>query len=207
MTRVGIVDVGVCNLGSLSAALSRLGANPIVLDDAPSLGNVSHLILPGVGGFWEAAKRLRDRGFPESIRASIDSGRPFLGICLGMQLMVETGFEGGQSSGLSVVPGTVSALGPTSEARIPHVGWNSVSLVKRHPVFEGIRDATDFYFAHGYAVSEIPEDNVVGLTEHGTKFPSSISSGSAVGVQFHPEKSQSAGSLLLSNFLAWDGKC
>ena len=207
MNTVGIVDVGICNLGSLTAAFSRLGKVPKIVGEPQSLDMVSHVVLPGVGGFGEASKRLRERGFFEGLRLSIESGKPFLGICLGMQLMTETGLEGGHSPGLSIIPGEIAPLEQTNDARVPHVGWNSVSFTTSHPIFRGIPNETDFYFVHGYAAINIPDVNIVGVSNHGIDFPSSIATGSAVGVQFHPEKSQGGGSRLLDNFLNWDGTC
>jgi glutamine amidotransferase len=203
----GIVDLGICNLGSLVSALSRMRLETAVISNNEDLENFSHIILPGVGGFAEAAARLRARGLYVPLRESISSGKPFLGICLGMQLMAEEGFEGIRSIGLRVNQGTVSALQSENGARVPHVGWNSVNFEKFHPVFEGIPDGTDFYFVHGFAVSRESEEEVIARTRHGVSFPSSIGRGSAIGVQFHPEKSQTAGMQLLSNFFEWDGRC
>jgi glutamine amidotransferase len=207
VTRVGIIDVGTSNLGSLSAVVSRLGATPTVITDPNGLDNFSHLILPGVGEFAEASKRLVGRGFLSPIQDIVAQGIPFLGICLGMQLMATNGDEGGNSEGLSLVKGNVVKMENSSEARVPHVGWNSVEQQNIHPLFLNIPSDADFYFVHGFVVSGVPNSNVLGLTKHGDLFPSAIQSGSAVGVQFHPEKSQHAGSLLLSNFFSWSGGC
>jgi glutamine amidotransferase len=168
---------------------------------------MSHIILPGVGGFGEAAKRLRGSGLLEAIRDSVSLGKPFLGICLGMQLMAEAGLEGIPSKGIGISKGKVAALKPLNNARVPHVGWNSVHFLKSHPVFQDLPDGTDFYFVHGYALSEFSNEEIIAFTNHGVQFPSSIGSGSAIGVQFHPEKSHTAGMQLLTNFFAWNGRC
>jgi glutamine amidotransferase len=207
VTIAGIVDLGICNLGSLQSALSRLRVEALVITDPKYLDSATHIILPGVGGFGEASRRISTRGFHDPIRASIASEKPFLGICLGMQLMGEIGLEGEPSRGLGITAGTVSPLDSAEGVRIPHVGWNSVYLQRPHPVFREIPDGTDFYFVHGFAFSTVPEGSLVALTKHGVSFPSSIGEGSAIGVQFHPEKSQKAGAQLLGNFLSWDGKC
>jgi len=207
VTIAGIVDLGICNLGSLQSALSRLKVETLVITDSKYLDSATHIILPGVGGFGEASKRVSDRGLYDPIRASIASGKPFLGICLGMQLMAEIGLEGERSRGLEITAGTVSPLESSEGVRVPHVGWNSVHLQKPHPVFREIPDGTDFYFVHGFAFSTVLESDLVALTKHGVSFPSSIGAGSAIGVQFHPEKSQKAGAQLLDNFLSWDGRC
>jgi imidazole glycerol-phosphate synthase subunit HisH len=207
VTTAGIVDLGICNLGSLESALSRLRVDTKVITSPKALDSVTHVILPGVGGFGEAAKRIKENGFYSPLRESIDSGKPFLGICLGMQLMAQDGLEGVPSQGLGITPGTVSPLEPVDGVRLPHVGWNSVSIQMAHPVFVDIPDGTDFYFVHGFAFRTVPDHNLIALTSHGVAFPSAVGQGSALGVQFHPEKSQEAGAQLLRNFLNWDGKC
>lgn len=207
MTTAGIVDLGICNLGSLESALSRLRVETKVVTSPESLEAASHIFLPGVGGFAEAAKRIREKGFSSPLREAVDAGKPFLGICLGMQLMGEEGLEGVLSEGLGITKGTVSPLEPVERVRLPHVGWNSVLIQRPHPVFQGIPDGTDFYFVHGFAFETVPNSDLIALSIHGNPFPSAIGKGSAIGVQFHPEKSQSAGAQLLSNFLDWDGKC
>lgn len=207
MTKVGIVDLGVCNLGSLQSALSRLRVETIIITEPEHLDSASHVILPGVGGFGEAASRIRERGLYEPIRGFIASEKPFLGICLGMQLMAEEGLEGGVSQGLAITTGTVSPLEPVESVRLPHVGWNSVYFQRPHPVFLDIPDGTDFYFVHGFAFSAVSDSNLIALSKHGVSFPSAVGVGSAIGVQFHPEKSQKAGAQLLTSFVDWDGKC
>lgn len=207
MTTVGIVDLGICNLGSLESALSRLRVETTVVTSPESLDHVSHIILPGVGGFAEAAKRIREKGLSSPMLDSINSGKPFLGICLGMQLMAVEGLEGSPSKGLGITAGVVSPLQPIESVRLPHVGWNSVHVQKPHPVFRDIPDGADFYFVHGFAISAVRDSDLIALSKHGVSFPSAIGNGSAIGVQFHPEKSQKAGAQLLSNFLGWDGRC
>jgi glutamine amidotransferase len=130
---------------------------------------------------------------------------PFLGICLGMQLMASTGHEGGVFSGLSIFQGVVKEMSPTPNTRIPHVGWNSVSFLKEHPVLENIPNGSDFYFVHGFEVQDYSPHTLLGTSSHGNEFPAVLGFKNAIGVQFHPEKSQAAGALLLSNFLGWDG--
>jgi glutamine amidotransferase len=207
VTRVGIIDLGICNLGSLAASLSRVGAEPIVIEEVAELDQFTHLILPGVGEFGEASKRLIERGLVQPIQEFVRTERPLLGICLGMQLMTQRGEEGGFSDGLELVDGVIVKLNPVGAERVPHVGWNSVFFLREHPIFEGISSGSDFYFVHGFVASAVPEDSEIASSKHGISFPSSIGKGSAVGVQFHPEKSQSSGAKLLRNFISWDGKC
>ena len=207
MTRVGIIDLGICNLGSLGASLSRVGTEPIIIEGVTDLNQFTHIILPGVGEFGEASKRLIERGLVQPIQEFVRAGGPLLGICLGMQLMTQRGEEGGFSHGLGLVDGVIVKLNPLGPERVPHVGWNSVFFQREHPIFESISSGSDFYFVHGFVASAVPEDSEIASSKHGISFPSSIGKGSAVGVQFHPEKSQSSGAKLLRNFISWDGKC
>ena len=207
MTIVGIIDLGICNLGSLAASLLRVGAEPIVIEELTSLDQFTHIILPGVGEFGEASKRLIERGLVQPIQEFVRAERPLLGICLGMQLMTQRGEEGGFSDGLGLVDGVIVKLNPVGGERVPHVGWNSVFFQREHPIFESISSGSDFYFVHGFVASAVPGDSEIASSKHGISFPSSIGKGSAVGVQFHPEKSQSSGAKLLRNFISWDGKC
>jgi glutamine amidotransferase len=121
--------------------------------------------------------------------------------------MTQRGEEGGFSDGLGLVDGVIVKLNTGGAERVPHVGWNSVFFQREHPVFESIPSGSDFYFVHGFVASAVPEDSEIASSNHGISFPSSIGKGSAVGVQFHPEKSQSSGAKLLHNFISWDGKC
>jgi imidazole glycerol-phosphate synthase subunit HisH len=207
VTKVGIIDLGICNLGSLAASLSRVGAEPVAIEAVPDLDQFTHIILPGVGEFGEASKRLVESGLVQPIQDFVRAGGPLLGICLGMQLMTQRGEEGGFYDGLGLVDGVIVKLNPVGAERVPHVGWNSVFFQREHPIFESISSGSDFYFVHGFVASAVPEDSEIASSKHGISFPSSIGKGSAVGVQFHPEKSQSSGAKLLRNFISWDGKC
>ena len=202
MTRIGVIDLGVNNLGSLEAALNRLGCDSISFSRGQSNPQIDALILPGVGSFAEAMRRITSSGLDELISIAHLSGIPVLGICLGMQLLSDRGFEGGETAGLGLIPGdTVQMTSRESSVRLPHVGWNSVSHQNSHPVFENIPQDADFYFVHGFHVAAVPKGNVLGTTNHGTKFCSAASRDNVVGVQFHPEKSQVNGLALLRNFV------
>lgn len=204
MIRVGIVDLGTSNLGSLHASLSRMGAKPIHLTEKPQNLGLTHLIVPGVGSFAEAIRRLRHSELDEYIISASRKQIPILGICLGMQLFSGRGDEGGATEGLALIPGTTAKLDSASRStRVPHVGWNSVDLQRDHFLFSGIPDNTDFYFVHSYCVRGAPEENTVGLTSHGAPFQSVVVNENVLGVQFHPEKSQKNGAQLLHNFLEW----
>ena len=202
MTRIGIIDLGVSNLGSLEAALNRLGCDSISFSRGQSNPQIDALILPGVGSFAEAMRRITSSGLDELISTAHLSGIPVLGICLGMQLLSDRGFEGGETAGLGLLPGdTVQMTSRDASVRLPHVGWNSVSHQNSHPVFENIPKDADFYFVHGFHVDAVPKGNVLGTTTHGTEFCSAASRDNVVGVQFHPEKSQVNGLALLRNFV------
>ena len=204
MTHVGIVDLGVSNLGSLHAGLSRMGTNPILLKEGPRDIDISRLILPGVGSYAEAIKRLKLSGLFDYVVDAAHKRVPILGICLGMQLLSNSGEEGGFAVGLGLIPGrTVKMESSSTDVRIPHVGWNSVNLRQEHPLFTGIADNTDFYFVHSFCVRGAQEENAIGLTSHGEPFQSVVANGNVIGVQFHPEKSQKNGVQLMKNFIEW----
>lgn len=204
---IGIVDVGIGNLGSLRNALYCQGWNAVAVSAPNDIDGLSHLFLPGVGAFAAAMARLGEAGLIEPIRLFVAARRPVMGICLGMQLLAETGVEGGDIPGLGLVPGKVVPIERQPALSLPHVGWNEVRQMRPHPVLKGIRDDVDFYFVHSYRFASTEVDTVLAETEYGERFPSIVSKGSVIGVQFHPEKSQSNGLRLLDNFCLWDGKC
>lgn len=208
MTRIGVVDLGLSNLGSLEAALGRLGCESLCFSRNQPNSALDALILPGVGSYSEAMKRMTSSGLDEFITAASSSGIPILGICLGMQLLTEQGYEGGETEGLGLLPGkTVQMTSEKKTIRLPHVGWNSVSQRTSHIIFQGIPQDTDFYFVHGFQVNEVPEENILATTSHGGEFYSAASRENVVGVQFHPEKSQVNGLKLLQNLVDWAGLC
>ena len=200
---IGIVDIGLCNLRSISKAIYSLGFDFELVSRPEALASASHCVLPGVGAFRTAMERLEATGMVEALRAFARSSKPVLGICLGMQLLAARGEEGGESGGLSLVPGTVKRLGPHQRFRVPHVGWNTVKLTRPHALFEGVKPQRDFYFVHSYHLHADEADSVLAETSHGHTFVSAVARGNVVGVQFHPEKSQSNGLRLLENFCNW----
>jgi len=205
--RVAIVNVGLGNVGSLKGALESLGFNACLASTPADLGGASHLILPGVGAFPAAMKRLNETGIREGIREHAARGKPLLGICLGMQIFASWGDEGEGSKGLNLLAGKVLALPRVSGIRIPHVGWNSVEYCRPHPVLKKIKSGVDFYFVHSFAFLSDDPECVYTETYYGTRYASAIGIGSIFGVQFHPEKSQKNGLRLLENFCQWDGRC
>ena len=202
MTFVAIVDTHLCNLDSIARAVEECGGEPQVMDDPSSLDGAGRIILPGVGAFPEAMDYLRRSGMDKALTdAVINKGTPFLGICLGMHLMAETGTEVTAAKGLGWIPGEVCRLEPEEGERIPHIGWNEVGFVGKSPLFEGIETDTDFYFVHSYCLACAEKAHSLAETPYCRTFTSIIGRDNIFGVQFHPEKSQKAGFRLLTNFL------
>ena len=204
---VGILNLDMGNLRSVSNAITSLGHDCGLVAAPEQLERVTHLVIPGVGSFHTAMRRVTERGLRDPVRRFADSGRPVLGLCLGMQLLGSRGDEGEASRGLDLVPGCVRRLDARLAPAIPHVGWNSVDSVAAHPVLEGIRSGVDFYFVHSCHLSADDPTTVLGTTEYGERFASIVGRGNIVGFQFHPEKSQASGLRLIDNFCSWDGTC
>lgn len=198
--RIAVVDYGAGNLVSIDQALTTVGAEVAVVRDGAALRGADAIIVPGVGAAAPAMARLDARGLTEPLRAWLAAGRPFLGICLGLQLLFE-GSDEDHATTLGVVPGRAVRLddAPT----LPHIGWNQVERTRPHALFDGIADAADFYFVHSYAGAPSPDaaDLVLATTDHGGRFTSAVARGSLLGVQFHPERSGRDGLRLLTNFV------
>jgi len=205
MTNIGIVDYQMGNLRSVQKAIEHIGGGAIISSDPRELGRVSHLILPGVGAFGDAIAELRRRNLVEFLREWCTSSKPFLGICLGMQLLFEESDEGGKHEGLGILPGKVvrferASLG--ASCKIPHMGWNQVqSTVADDAMMEGIQGAPYVYFVHSHYVQPATQELVWLETDYGPRFCSAVRRGNVLATQFHPEKSQRDGLQLLSNFL------
>lgn len=197
--RVAVVDYGAGNLVSIEQALTAVGADVVLARDAGALRDADALVVPGVGAAAPAMARLTRRGFVEPIRAWIVAGRPYLGICLGLQLLFEASDEDGTET-LGLIPGRTVLLrgAPT----LPHIGWNQVSRRRAHPLFDGVTGDADFYFVHSYVGAPDPrveDDVVLAETVHGVRFASAVARGPLLGVQFHPERSGADGLRLLAN--------
>ncbi|MGZ8514598.1 MAG: imidazole glycerol phosphate synthase subunit HisH [Candidatus Limnocylindrales bacterium] len=198
---IAVVDYGAGNLVSIDQALTTVGADVRIARDAAALGGVDAVIVPGVGAAAPAMDRLDRRGLTGPIRAWLGAGRPFLGICLGLQLLFEASDEDGATT-LGVLPGRTRRL--VDAPTLPHIGWNQVERTRAHPLFDGIDDGADFYFVHSYAGSldaAAAGEVELARTTHGRPFTSAIERGSLLGVQFHPERSGSDGLRLLRNFV------
>lgn len=204
MNIVAIVDYGMCNLDSVARAVEECGGKALVTERTKDLETANRIILPGVGAFAEAMRNIRQRVLDQILyEQAVEKQIPFLGICLGMQLLASKGFEVEEVDGLGFIPGEVRRLNPSGEdTRIPHVGWNEVHPISDSPLFRGIAPGQDFYFVHSYHICPRDESNVLARTPYAGGFVSAVRSGSIWGVQFHPEKSQRAGFQLLKNFLS-----
>ena len=196
--RIAIVDHGAGNLVSIGQGLESVGARTWIAAEPEAFDGADLLVLPGVGAAAPAMARLHARGLVDPIRAWIAADRPFLGICLGLQLLFETSEEDGATT-IGVLPGRTVPL--TGAPTLPHIGWNQVERRRDHPAFEGIDDGADLYFVHSYVVRPdvAASDVVIAETVHGERFVSAIGAGNCLGLQFHPERSGTDGLRLLAN--------
>ena len=196
---VAVVDYGAGNLVSIDQAFRAAGARVRTVVNGADIEGADLLVVPGVGAAAPAMERLRDGGFTGPIRDWVAADRPFLGICLGLQLLFDASDEDGAAT-LGLLPGRTVRLedAPT----LPHIGWNQVERRRRHPAFDGIPDGADFYFVHSYVgrpAAGLDDEGVIALTDHGQPFVSAIAGGRLLGVQFHPERSGANGLRLIAN--------
>jgi glutamine amidotransferase len=209
MQKVALINYGSGNLRSAEKALVRAadGKSAIVVTDDPDIiARADRLVLPGVGAFAACMGALKARsGVVEAMTEAVRArGAPFLGICVGMQLLATRGLEFGETPGLDWIAGDVRRLIPDDPAaKIPHMGWNNLSQVAGQPLVAGLRDGQTVYFTHSFAFFPKDEGDVAAYVEHGGRFPAAVARGNVAGVQFHPEKSQASGLSLLSRFLEW----
>jgi glutamine amidotransferase len=202
MTKVAIIDYGVGNLRSVEKAFAVDGGSAVVSSDEKILREAERLVLPGVGAFGACMKALSERGFDTLVRERVAKGTPLLGVCVGMQMLFEESDEFGTTAGLGLLRGRVRRF--AGDLIVPQVGWNQISQRSAHPLFAGIADQTFFYFVHSYYCESDNPAIVIGETEYGATYASVVARGNVCGVQFHPEKSQTAGLRLLSNFAGSD---
>jgi imidazole glycerol-phosphate synthase subunit HisH len=196
--RICILDYGMGNLRSVEKALEHVGAVATIDNDPGAVREATGLILPGVGAFPRAMERIRGLGMDELIAERRDAGAPILGICLGLQLLFDSTTELGGAEGLGLLPGGVDGL-DAGDLKVPHIGWSPVAWSRESRLTEGIESGTPFYFVHSF--SPRPEDaDLLGTAEYGGRFACAVERGNVYGVQFHPEKSSSAGLRLLANF-------
>jgi glutamine amidotransferase len=199
---IAVVDYGRGNLGSVEQAFARIGVPAIVTEDARAVDEADAVVLPGDGAFHDAMANLERLGLLDAVRRAVDGTRPFLGICLGYQLLFSTSEEFGEGRGLDVIPGAVRRFPPGR--KVPHMGWNRVHHAGDLRLFDGIPDGAHFYFVHSYFPD--PATDAAGLhigwCDYGVRFAAAIERGRLAATQFHPEKSQTWGRRLLENFAA-----
>lgn len=200
---IAIVDYNMGNLASVQNAFAKLGADTVVQSDPTKFKDYEKLILPGVGAFGDAMEHLRKRGMVDAIKEYAASGRPILGICLGMQLLFETSEEFGEHEGLGLIKGRVVAFDTTKFAaplKVPHMGWNRM-FTKEHPLFKNLDKEHYLYFVHSYHVVCENEEDSIGKTFYGYEFTSAVAHDNIMGIQPHPEKSHKNGLTILENFI------
>ena len=199
MVKLVVIDYQSGNLRSVAKALESTGVRPLITGDPEELGDADGLVLPGVGSGPAAMEALKQRGLVEPLKEYVESGRPFLGVCLGLQLLMDWTDEG-DAPCLGIIPGEVKRFPAT--LKVPHMGWNSVHLERGGPLFQGIPQDSHFYFVHSYYAE--PEDYsvVAGITTYGVEFCSAAAWDNVMAVQFHPEKSGATGLRLYQNFVS-----
>jgi len=204
MGKVVVIDYCMGNTDSVLRAIEKCGGEPILTNAASDFEAASHIILPGVGAFQQGMEHINALGIRSKLEEQVFEYKiPFLGICLGMQLLASKGFEAGEKSGLGWIDGSVKKFEKTKkDERIPHIGWNEVNFEQESPLFESMVSGKDFYFVHSYRFICENSNNVIATTHYCGEFASVVRKQNIFGVQFHPEKSQKTGFNLLRNFLA-----
>jgi len=197
---IAIIDYGMGNLRSVEKGFERTGHQATITNDPAVLAAADKIVLPGVGAFADAMAELQRRELVEPVRQAVASGKPFLGICLGLQLLFDTGYEDGRHEGLGILPGEVVRFNVPHEYKVPHMGWNELAIRRRPPLLEGIAEGSHFYFVHSYYV--VPRDTAVIAAEanYPEPFTAMIWRDNLFATQFHPEKSQADGLRILKNF-------
>lgn len=200
---VAIIDYGVGNLFSLKSSFSAIGADAVVTSSKSELERAESIILPGVGAFCDAAKKLKDSGLEDTVISLAKAGKPLMGICLGMQLLFEKSYEYGEHSGLGLIKGEIRPIEAVipKDYKIPHIGWNSLEIRKPTPIFENVKNGEYVYFVHSYYVADC-ESSVTAVSDYGAPLTASVQAGNIFGCQFHPEKSGETGLKILRSFVA-----
>lgn len=205
---IAIIDYGMGNLRSVQKAFETVGHQAVVTREPRIIAEASHVVLPGVGAFADCMANLEQYGLVEPIRRSITGGKPFLGICLGLQLLFTESEEFGRHKGLDLVPGRVkrfpvSAGSSDIRLKVPHMGWNNVTITRQAPPLRGIDSGACFYFVHSYYVEPADPAMACTVTDYGGAFVSSVWKDNIFACQFHPEKSQATGLSIIRNFGQW----
>ena len=201
---IAIVDYGIGNLGSVSKGFRACGVEAVLTGEPRELRRAEALVLPGDGAFGAAMDELQARGLDDFLKQAARAGTPILGICIGMQLLLDESEEHGRHQGLGLLPGRVRRL-PDLGLPVPHMGWNRLRRRRPHPILDEVEDGAHVYFVHSY-FCETDEDAVLATTDYGIDLPAVIGRGNVVGLQFHPEKSQAPGLRMIASFAAWVSK-
>ena len=201
MSKIVIVDYGLANLRSVQKAFEKVGADAVLTSDPKQIADAEKLVLPGVGAFRDAIANLKRDGLDELVRAHVQADRPFLGICLGLQLLFTESHEDGIHQGLNLLPGTVTRFKSRPGLKIPHMGWNTLRFVEKDcPLFEGLPEESAVYFVHGYHAVPSANEIVTATADYPDPFCAVVWEGNVFATQFHPEKSQAVGLRMLKNF-------
>lgn len=202
---VAIIDYGAGNLQSVKKALDYLGYENVVTQDKDVIESASHIILPGVGSFGDAMASIRERDLEDVIINAASGKKPFLGICLGLHLLFEESDESPNVKGLGIFKGKIKTIPKDNGLKVPHMGWNSVSLKHSDGIFKNVKDNSYFYFVHSYYLTDAEPEIVAGTTQYGVEIECAVQKGLVCATQFHPEKSSEAGLQLLKSFMAMEG--
>jgi glutamine amidotransferase len=198
---ITIIDYGIGNLRSIERAFQHVRPDVVRTDDPDLIRAADHLVLPGVGAFGACIQEIRQRGLEQPIMETVARQVPFIGICVGMQMLFESSSEQGMHTGLGLLKGSIKELRPPdSTLKIPHMGWNIISSVKHNPLLNGLPEDARCYFAHSFYASGVSPDDVVAVTDYGHPLPVAVAHENIYGVQFHPEKSHDVGLRILANF-------
>ena len=198
---VAIIDYDAGNVKSVEKAVAALGKHAIVTGNSDEILSAEHVILPGVGAFGDAMKKLNQSGLVDTIRKVIEKRTPFLGICLGLQLLFESSEESPGVEGLGILPGKIVRIPEKDDLKIPHIGWNSLSYPNQGRLFQGVPEQSYVYFVHSYYLQADEPEIVKAVTEYGTPIHASVEKDNIFACQFHPEKSSEVGMTILKNFL------
>lgn len=198
---VAIIDYGVGNLFSLKSSLAAIGAEAVVTGDADVIRAADKIILPGVGAFGDAAAKLRESGLDKVVIEEAKSGKPLLGICLGMQLLFDKSFEYGEHEGLGLIPGEIRSIRDVigEGLKVPHIGWNALKFTKKNELFRYLKDGDYVYFVHSFYGANCDE-SIIATAEYGADLTAAVANGNVYGCQFHPEKSGNVGLNILKSF-------
>lgn len=196
---IAIVDYGMGNLRSVEKGFLHVGVDAKVVTDARSIDDAQAVVLPGVGAFRDCMRNLEEMELIHAIKRNIEKGKPYLGICLGLQVLFSESVEFGHTLGLGVFKGKVPRF-PASELKVPHMGWNSINIKKKAPIFDNLAEGSYLYFVHSYYVAPDDSDIIAATTDYGLEFTSAVWKDNVMATQFHPEKSQAIGLSVLKDF-------